>query len=362
MIVTRLRQFAISLVVLKLLLLPVALAEPVSLESNPSGIYLSLQGPVSVSGVGPLPIAHLPLGEYRLNADHPGYPAARGRLIRTEIDLISQPWAGLTALFMPPGYIHLERGETRGLFTLCAGVAATAMTIVSHNRVSDAEDKYDRAADVYIRATSENDITVARSNRYLTHMEKNDAENIRSLWITYFAFNWLATGLESMWLTPQPEVTKGLGGLYQVSLPHASGARAALLSSLVPGAGQRFMGNSNKANFFFTATAALVAGAIFAQESYLEASRVQAAAQRDFTNAEAIAEMNLTRQRLQKAVDETDDKNSIRWAFAGAAAFCYTWNIFDAFGLGHQSNVPELTMSAAPEFDGVYLSASWSIR
>ena|GEM_PF-1230378 len=358
----RVRHFAICVVLLRLFICPIAAADPVSLESNPGGIYLSLDGPVSVSGTGPLPITQLPVGEYRLTADHPAFPAVRGRFVRTEGDFVSRSWAGKMALLLPPGFVHLERGEKRGLCHLGACLTSVAMNVVSRDWIKDSEDQLTEATAAYHRAVSEREITATRSDRHLALQEKNDAEDINSLWLKYFALNWLAAGVESILFTPQPELTSGRNGVYTVSLPSSSGFKSAIMSSLVPGAGQRYMGHSKKSNFFFTATAALAAGAIFAQESYLEAKRDQADAQRRFYSARAEAELNLARQRLQKTADDTDDKNSIRWAFAGAAAGVYLWNIFDAFGLGSQIDVPGLALSAAPASDGVYICASWSIR
>lgn len=133
-------------------------------------------------------------------------------------------------------------------------------------------------------------------------------------------------------------------------------------SALVPGAGQRFMGQDRRGNFFLGATAILAAGALVAHDAFLEAHRDQAEAQQRFDRSEVEDQIRLARSELREAADDADNRNVIRWALVGATAGVYLWNVLDAFGLGNHMDVPNLAWSAAPSSDGVLVCATWSIR
>jgi hypothetical protein len=338
-----------------------SLAEVVSLESDPPGTYMSIEGPVSLSGNAPLSIAELPVGEYYLTANGPGLPTVKGRFVRSEDGIIGRSWVSPTAFVLPPGFVHLERGEKRGWAFASAGAVSATMSIVSQASVKNAKDNVERASLAYGWALSEEAIRNARLDLLAATWEKEDYEELRNLWIGYFALTWLSASVEAVLLTPQPAFPTTTAGSCIVALPRAGGMRAAARSALVPGAGQRFMGRDGRANFFFGATAAFAAGAIAAHDKFLEARRDQADAQRRFNDAQTAEDLAPARDRLQEAADRTQDKNTLRWALVGVAAGAYLWNVFDAFGLGNEIKVPELTWSVAPASDGVLVCATWSI-
>jgi hypothetical protein len=336
--------------------------ESPTLDSDPPGSFLSLSGPVTLSGMAPLPMVALPHGEYVLTADGPGLAFARGRLVRSSLGLKGRSWAGSGAWLQPPGLVHVSRGERRGWSFLGAGAVSATMAIRSQVAVRDAEGQADQALAAYDRAVATDEIRSARLRVLETSQEARDQKEIRGLWLGYFALTWLGAATEALLLTPQPNVTAGATDDYIVTAPRAGRMRAAVRSVFVPGAGQRFMGRDGRANIFLTAVAALGAGAITAHDVFLEARRDQAVAQRVFDEAQDEAQLRAAHTRLQKAADRTDDKNALRWALAGATAGVYLWNILDAFGLGHSDGAGELTWSAAPAAGGGFICATWSIR
>jgi uncharacterized protein YfiM (DUF2279 family) len=331
------------------------------LEADPPNTYMSIRGPISVSGVAPLGLDELPVGEYYLSADGPGLPAIRGRFARYEDGIFGRPWAGPTSLVLPPGFVHLERGEKRGWWLMGTGTVGGTMAIVSQASVRNAQGKRELAANDYNRAVSQQEIKTARLELLAATWEKRDYEEVRNLWIGYFVLTWLGSGVECLFLTPQPHLAPTVAGQYVASFPRAGGAKAALRSALFPGAGQRYMGRSGRANFFFAATAILAAGAIAAQDRFLESRRDQAAAQWRFDHSDTEEDLRRNRDALHRASDDVEDKNTVRWALAGLTAGAYLWNVLDAFGLGQQAKYPDLALSVAPAQDGVSFCATWSI-
>jgi len=340
---------------------PVAGTGATLLDANPPDAHLSVRGAVSLAGVAPLPLANLPVGEYGLAADGPGLPAVRGRFVLSPEGLSARPWAGPTALILPPGVVHLERGETRGWTLAGAGIAGATLAIVSEAAIRNADDKVDRASLSYAWAVSEENIAAARRSLLDATQEREDQKEIRNLWLGYLGATWLGAALEAVLLTPQPSFEAVGPEQYLVTLPRAGGAEAALRSALVPGGGQRYMGRASRGNFFFTATATLAAASVAAHDAFLEARRDQAEAQRRFDDVERESELDRARRDLEKAAERVDDKNTLRWALVGATAGVYAWNVIDAFGLGQSARIPGLTWSVAPGPDGVLMCATWSM-
>jgi len=340
-----------------------AAAATASLASSPPGRYLSIKGPVSVTGTAPLPMEDLPIGEYKLFASGPGLPSVRGRFVRSETGLYDLGWAGPTALIYPPGLTHLLRGEwIRGATLLAVGGGAGAMAVRTHTDMQDAESELDAALQAYGRAVSEEAIREARLDVWAASQRKNDEEEVRNLWAGLLGASWLASGVEVLFLTPQPRLSgSDGGGQFLATLPTAGGMGAAFRSLLVPGAGQRYMGQDTRGNFFFTLTAALAAGAIVAHDEFLTARRDQSEAQRRFDEADQEEDLDAARADLRAAAGRVDDKQTLRWALVGTAAGVHLWNVLDAFGLGDRYNLPELRMTPNPETDGIAVGASWSI-
>lgn len=362
MSIPRLYRLALCVAVLVSPLSIGARAEVQSLDTDPPLSYVSISGPMSLAGTAPLPIGELPRGEYRLVAEGPGLAVARGRFDCSDEGLVGRAWASPATLLQPPGLVHLRRGEVRGWgFLGAAGISAT-MAVSGQFAVRDAGDKRDRAALVYDRAVSEEEIRDARSRLFETTQEISDREEVRDLWLGYLGATWLGAGVEALLLTAQPTLIPNSPAGYIVKVPREGRVSAALRSALVPGAGQRFLGRDGRGNAFFTAIAALGAAAITAHDVFLDARRDQAAAQRRFDEAQDEAELRQTSASLQRAADKADEKNAVRWAFVGAAAGVYAWNVLDAFGLGHRVGDGELTLSVAPATGGGFVCATWSVR
>lgn len=332
-----------------------------TLAADPPGAHLAIRGPVTLSGAAPLPIGDLPEGEYELRADGFGLPAVRGRFVRAADGLERRAWAGPLTLLWPPGLTHIERGERRGWAFLGAATVAAVMAIDGQKSLWDAEDDRDRAIRDYERAISETEIKGARYELLLASQETEDYAEVRNLWLVYLGTSWLGAAAEAMLLTPQPTLSTVAEGEVLAVLPRPSRAGLALRSALVPGAGQRYMGRGKRANLFYLATAALAWGALGAHESFLDARRDQADAQRRFDEEENEEALAQARARLADAADRVDDKQILRWSLVGAAAAVYLWNLLDAFHLEGAPRSSGLTATGAPTADGALLCVSWRL-
>lgn len=335
----------------------------IRVDSRLRETYLDVRGPARVAGAAPLPIADLPSGEYRLTVDGPGLPQARGRFLRTQTGVTARAWAGPETMLYPPGLIHLARGESRGWIFLGMGMASGTMSAISAGRVSDAESERSTAAAAYASAVSERDIRNARIALEGVERKRDDRAEIRNLWIGALVYTWAAAGIEGIFLTSQPEFTSTSDGQVMLALPRADGLKAGLRSAIIPGAGQRFMGNNRKAAFFTGASAALAIAAIATHDDFLSARRAQAEAQSRFLQAETDSELSEMRRKLQEAADDTDEKNLIQWSVIGTLGGLYIWNVIDAFDTGHQAGTSGLSIAATAGANGdLKVGASWSFQ
>jgi len=349
-------------ILLNSLVLTASLAEPSLLNSSPGSAHIAISGPATLSGSAPLSISGLPIGEYSLTGDGPGLPAIKGRFVRLQNGIAGRPWSEATAAVLPPGLIHLSRGEKRGWVFFDAAVVSAAMSFRGQGRVRSSEQDRDGAAAAYQGAVTESDILGARRTLFDAGQKVNDEREVRNLWMGYLAYTWFGSAMESIFLTAQPAIRVTEGGEYLVTFPRAGGWQACIRSAIVPGAGQRYMGHSGRANLSAAATAILAGGTIFAHDQFLEARRNQANAQWRFDHAESDTDASLARRDLQRAANRTDGKNLIQWSVGGALAGIYLWNIVDSFGLGHGAKAPALTMSVAPSSNGVLFGARWSVQ
>ncbi len=337
-------------------------SEPLSLDADTPGAFISITGAVSIAGHNPLPVAELPIGGYGLVATGPAGPMVRGRLVRSADGVTSRSWCGPAAFVHPPGLVHLQRGENRGWILLGAGAVSAAMSIDLQTRVQDAADTRTLAATHYAQAVSEDEIARTRGALRSAVREEEDMQEVRNLWLGYLALTWVGASVEAAWLTPRPALAPAGAGRFVLSLPRVGGGPAALRSALLPGAGQRFMGRDGKGNFFCATTAILAAGAIALHDAFLEARRDQMLAQERFAAVQVDEELPAARQELERAADRVDQRSVWRWAAVGAAAGVYIWNVVDAFGGGQPASNPGLAWTAAPSADGLLVCATWSWR
>lgn len=303
-----------------------------SLEVTPRGTYLELEGPMSVRGRADVGVAELPEGRYLLRTDGEGLAAARTRLSVDSDGIRAERWASPTALLVPPGVDHLSKSEFRGWFHLLSGVVG--------------------ATSLYFAAQDLDDAAPGSEAEF-------DKSNVRDLWTGYVTAIWLGAGIESWLLTPSPTVRTTATGIV-VSTPRADRWNASWRSVLVPGSGQRFLGHDGRANTFTAAVALSAAGAIFAQDRYLDARREVADLGRALGNATDSADRARLRAEYDEAVSTEDTRNLLRWLAVGTAAYSYLWNVYDAFSLGRQAEAasgPKL--GAIPTSDGFTLALSW---
>jgi hypothetical protein len=342
------------------LLLPVS-SRGASLESKPAGVHITVSGRVGLAGVTPLPLDDLPPGEYRIEARGRGTALARGRLVRESNSYTIERSASPTALLLPPGILHLQQHETgRGLLFLGSGLAGGTMTVVNEVSRSNAQADVDIAQQRYDLAVTEEDITAARLSLENAIDKTDDEAEMRNLWLLYGGAAWVGAAVEQWLLTPHATLDAKSEAL---NVPHAGGPAAGLRSALVPGAGQRYLGRSGRANVFTTSIMGLGALTLVAHESYLGARRDQADAQRRYAAATTQEDLNHWQAKLEDDADDADSKNTLQWAFVGLTAGAYIWNVVDAWFIGERvgSEAP-LDMSVVPRLDGVEASLTWRMH
>jgi hypothetical protein len=140
-----------------------------------------------------------------------------------------------------------------------------------------------------------------------------------------------------------------------VTFPRADRWKAVARSLIVPGGGQRYLGRTTRAAWFSTLVAASAAGAILAQDAFLDARRDHLAAQRRLHAA--VGDDEALRATVDEAASTRDFRSTLRWVLAGTAASIYLWNVVDALfvGGGAQGHAPPVTL--APTASG--LAVSW---
>jgi hypothetical protein len=334
-----------------------------ALKAEPSSTYLSIQGPIPVFGVGPVPLSVLSPGKYRLTAGGPGLATSRWRFTRDQTGLTFRSWAGPSAMLKPPGLVHLVRGERRGWYHLGAGAFSGAMWWRSAGTVKDAQDRVSRAMAELTQASAADAIAAASRELSDAQDEERDQRRIRGIWAGYFAASWLGAGVETWLLTPKPTVRSDTLGEYTAMFPRAGRRSAALRSALVPGAGQRYLGRSTRAAIFSSAIGASVAGAVLAQEAVLGARRDFYAAQRRRDEAQNDDERRTAQGAIDDAKSRTDTRALIRSILVGTSASFYLWSVVDAFVSGNlaEASAQAVAWSVAPTPNGVHLTMSWHL-
>jgi len=338
-----------------------ALADESILLSRPSGAFLVVDGPLRITGTTPLDIAELPPGEYRLTVDTPGLPHTQGRFWRTQTGLHPLPQARMRSLLIPPGLSHLPHERMRGFLFLSSGVASTWMLLDALAEVDDHDDELGRAQAAYDAATTEAELWRARDQLTGAALARDDGEEIATLWSVYLGASWLGAALENLVLTSRVEPRDIGEGGFLLDLPRTSPWKLAVLSALVPGSGQRHQGRSFAANVFAGSVALASAGAILAQDSFLEARRDQTLAQERLDRATTDAEITSARNALDAAADEAQERSNARWVLVGLAAALHGWNVLDAFRLGEDESRVAPTVAVVGTGDGLRAQATWSL-
>ncbi len=349
---------------LSLLLLNMTVEASPQLESNPPGVHVDIQGPVSVSGATPLPLEDLPAGDYRLEVTGWGFPWIQGRFeIERGGQIFTRTGGGTLALITPPGLEHFQNRESaRGWLLLGAGVLGAAEVIAQESSRSDAAKEVDRATLAFNAAVSEEGIQRTRLDLLAALDEEEDEAEIRTLWAGYLGAVWLGAAVESWLFTPRPSLSREASGDYRLSIPRAGGATAAFRSALVPGSGQRYLGHRGRGNLFSAGVLVFGAGTLLAQDAFLEARRDQAVIQRRYDVAETPAELSRWARDLDEAADRTRDRSRIRWAFTGLTVGVYLWNVLDAGNLGGTPVTRKaVAVSVMPNPEGFQAGVTWRL-
>lgn len=337
------------------------------LRCEPAAAYLDIRGPASVSGAGPVSLSALPRGRYGWTARGIGIAMARGRFTRDAGGLRFRPFATASALLQPPGMVHLSRSEPRGWYYLGAGAVSGAAWWLSADAARDADNQLGLAQRQLGQASASLDpLERARLQRGVTSARdlRRDERRIRNIWAFYFGTVWVGAGVEAWLMTPAATVAPSGSADYLATFPATTAWRAALLSALVPGAGQRALGRDARANVFSTVIAATLAGAILAQDQVL-------AARRDYYDAKRTADAlpdGADRDDLEAAMDDArsdeDGHRTVRSVMLAVAAPVYLWNLVDAFVGGRRveaaaRSVPGISLT--PTAEGVGLALTWRL-
>ena len=335
-----------------------------SLQSDPPGASVRLEGKVHISGTTQVPLDDLQQGSYRLFASGPGLDHSLARFsFDPGGEVSTHPYTNGLSLLWPPGLGHRRQGSSsRGLIFASSFLGGLAGTTVAHFDVRDAKDDQELAQSRYDGATNPTEAAIAREALLSASQEVDDDQEVLTLWALYSGAAWAGAAVETWLLTPRPQVRDAGGGRYVLSIPRASSASAALRSALVPGSGQRFLGHEGRGSLFTGLVSVFSAGAIIAHRSYLSAARDQERTQRLLDEAETeTAIVELTGQLLD-AQDKTRDRDRIRLALGGTAVVTYLWNVIDAAVMGQdKADLRRFSWNVSPTWDGLLASVSWRI-
>ena len=340
----------------------------VRLESDPPGAWLQLDGPAFVSGSTPLPIEVLPEGRYLLLAGGPGVAAVRAR-IHSDVNeqLAMARLAPPGSILFPPGATHLRSQEyMRGSIFFGSGSTGGIALGYAESARRDALDDVQLAADAYSRAISEEAIEASWNALVSAQQKEDDNTTMRNLWTGYLAGVWFSAAAET-WLTPHPSLYLTDAGDYILALPRVGSWSAIWRGTLIPGAGQRYLGRTVRSNVTAFLTYGLVASGLFVYDSLLDERRRRDNAQRQFDSATTPAEVERQRLELQDASNEANNRNTLRWSLFGAAAAAHLWGIVDAWqvasysGPSTPSAQPEsdVSLSILPNPDGFQAALAW---
>ncbi len=332
-----------------------------SLIPEPEHARLSLRGPSSVQSHGTLALSNLLEGTYTLVASAPGHTAVRASLLyHADGSTRFRPWAGPSALFTPPGFAHLRRAEPRGWLHFGGWSLSGAAWLLSYSELRDARDRLERAAVDLERSTDAEQTRAARLEWSAAHEAEFDQSNVSALWASFVVATWIGGGLEAWLLTRTPEVSPSGDGSTRIHLPRADRWKTAMSSLLVPGSGQRSLGRERRGNLFTTAIMLTAAGAILAQDSYLDARRERSHATRLIGLTAGGPDADFAIAALRDAEEVTDRRSTIRYAVFGSAIALYAWNVLDALLFtdpGPSSSA--LGLGVVPDREGVRVAWTW---
>ncbi len=355
----------ISLVALLVGVCP-RVAPAASLSSDAPATSVVLEGKVHLSGSTPIPLDDLPPGSYRFLVSGPGLYESLARLSwdPSRQRLASHGYTGAISLLYPPGLGHRRQGEGfRGaLFTLPT-LAGLAGLFESQFDLNAAQEDLDLAEQFLDSATTEAQAQLAGEAALFNADKVDNEKEMSTLWGVYTAYWWAGAAVETWLLTPRPSVVPGANGDFVVRAPRAGGGSAALKSLLVPGAGQRFLGNVGRGNLFTGGVSLFWAGGLIAQSSYLKAVAEQNRAQRLLDQADTPEEAALLLQNAFDARNTTRDRDRVRLALFGTAVLVHIWNIIDAAVMGQdRADLARFSWHVLPTPDGgLHASLTWRI-
>ena len=332
--------------------------------SRPAGHRVAIEGDVSIRGTTPLNIGELPPGTYRMTVRGRGVPRTQGRLTKNlNGSLGTRRLNGPSSLFLPPGAAHLrQEGERwRGFFMLSTGGVAITNTILKQGKVQQKEDDLRLTQLILGEAVSEEDIRQARIAVQVTAQDVEDQKEVRNLWMIASGAIWIGSGLEAWLLTPKPELRQK-GNQLELITEKASPLSAVMRSALVPGGGQRYLGQYGRSNRFFLGVTIPALAAIYAHDEFLRYRRAQLNAQLQLDSATNQEEMGIWRASVLDNHDKARDAQLLRWTFVGLAGGIYLWNLLDAGTLIEESGDPTtFGFHLLPQPGGATAGFTWRI-
>lgn len=333
------------------------------LVPEPAHARMRLSGPSPVHSHGSLDVSNLSEGSYSLVASAPGHTTVRAVLLRqSDGSTRFRPWAGASALLAPPGFAHLRRAEPRGWLHFGGWALSGTAWLLSHSELGDARDRLDRAALELDRSSGAEQTRAAQLEWAAAREEEFDLSNVSSLWASFAVAAWIGGGVEAWLLTRAPAVSSPGDGSTRIHLPPASRWKAALSSLVVPGSGQRSVGRERRGNLFSSAIMLTAAGAIVAQDAYLDARRERSHAIRLVELTDGGPDAGAAIAALRDAEDQTDRRSTVRYAVLGSAIALYAWNVIDALVVpepGASSSDAGLGIGIVPDREGVRLAWTW---
>jgi hypothetical protein len=200
------------LVVLVLSFLPLLLsAQGVTVNSNPPGAEVTLEGDMTVNGLTPVVFMNGLEGKYRLTISEYGYEDYSrwvflhpDRSIDLTVTLKSKTRfkAALRSMFIP-GWGQMYAGQkTKGVFFTLLAAGAASFYLIADNDYNDKFDYYEETLNRYNRATTFEERDVLYRTLSDSRKDAYDAETLRNISIGSLAAIWGVSFLDALLFFP----------------------------------------------------------------------------------------------------------------------------------------------------------------
>ncbi len=312
-----------------------------TLDANPSGPTIALEGTERILGATPLLIPAPLTGAYQLGVIEPGFERSRGEVVfaaregRVTLERFDQGLAGKRALrsVFLPGLGQLSAGEsTRGWSFFSAALALGIGTLIAEKDFLDARD------DVRSLASAPSGLSQEEGDartiaRLTAERDQNSAYRLRNALGGATAAVWGLSVLDAAFFVPSFEARLIKPDLLTIRAHRKTSAGRAIRSALLPGLGQFYGGSRTRGLVYLGAGSVAAAIAVSAHLAYkddneeatflLERLRIE-------ERGGDIVAAEKTRGEFRGSLGDRDDDYDLRNQAMAAAGAVWVLSVVDA--------------------------------